>query len=576
MSAQISQVCCGENPASASSGKINDHAARNRTVRLISACIAVKLVLLFALAWNSRFVMDEYWQLGQSKYLFNGYFETMWPPKSVGYMVFYKPAYWLGWDSVSTVLIGRLLTAMLGCGTVAMVYMCARSLGQDRLRALLVILVLLSFSNFEERIFRTRAEPLALFFATGALLTVLRASADRPLRLVAAGLLSGLSFLTTQKGVYFNGALGIALVIDALVLRRYFSAISRGSWLVLGWAVAVAAYAIAFGGADALRVLEGLFFAPAQLAVHGADPYGSLRYFVVQTLTRNAMLYIICIAGMGVAALKFTQLRPSERIALVFSIVMAVLVFAHNQPWPYVFVMVLPFMALWVPYALGATREDSPQRRTVWIVLSTVIAISIVSNIAYFRTDNRAQINLMTRAEAMLAPEESYYDGTGMLPDRREATPLWLDRGSILSTLDQGSESQAYKSLAEHTPKLLIWSYRLENILPVIGALVQDRYVHVAPNIWMVGCRLPQNREISFEVVRPGKYRLYSERGERLNAPLAINGQSAKPPFDLAAGRIKVLYAGGQSPALLVPEGEYKGLFSVNPDDKTLFFGVYD
>ncbi|TGT34736.1 hypothetical protein, partial [Mesorhizobium sp. M8A.F.Ca.ET.167.01.1.1] len=86
-----------------------------------------------------------------------------------------------------------------------------------------------------ERVFRTIAEPLALFFAVAALLAVLRARELGGRQLVAAGILSGLSFLATQKSVYFNVALGLGLVADAALARRYAAGVARGAWLVLGW-----------------------------------------------------------------------------------------------------------------------------------------------------------------------------------------------------------------------------------------------------------------------------------------------------------------------------------------------------
>ena len=48
----------------------------------IGALIAVKIGILFVLASNSRFVMDEFVQFGWAKYLSHGLFETIWPAKN--------------------------------------------------------------------------------------------------------------------------------------------------------------------------------------------------------------------------------------------------------------------------------------------------------------------------------------------------------------------------------------------------------------------------------------------------------------------------------------------------------------
>ena len=128
----------------------------------------------------------------------------------MGFAVFIDLAHLIGWDARSMLLIGRMETAVLACGTLALVYAIARSLGQSRTRAALVVLVLLSFSNFIERIFETRAEPLATFFGTAALLAAVRS--DRRRGIVGAGVPGGLAFLATQKSIYFDVALGLAVI----------------------------------------------------------------------------------------------------------------------------------------------------------------------------------------------------------------------------------------------------------------------------------------------------------------------------------------------------------------------------
>lgn len=88
----------------------------------LSVLIALKIILLFVLALNARFVMDEFVQLGWAKYFSNGLFDTIWHPKAVGYAVFYEIAHLIGWDATSILLAGRMQTALLTCATVAMVY----------------------------------------------------------------------------------------------------------------------------------------------------------------------------------------------------------------------------------------------------------------------------------------------------------------------------------------------------------------------------------------------------------------------------------------------------------------------
>ncbi|RWA74942.1 hypothetical protein [Mesorhizobium sp.] len=547
-----------------------------RLTTYLGALIALKIVLLFLLAWNSRFVMDEFGQLGYAKYLLNGLFATVQPSKAAGSTAFYKLAHLIGWDATSILLVGRIQTVLIGWAIVAMIYACARALGEDRLRALVIVLLLLCFSNFMERVFRTIAEPLALFFAVAALLVVLRARELGGRQLVAAGILSGLSFLATQKSVYFNVALGLGLVADAALARRYAAGVARGAWLVLGWTVPIIAYCFIFGGTDPVPIAKNLVFGPIEVATRGGDEYGGLRRFVLQTLARNYVLYVVCFSGMALSLAQIMKLDGRRRIALIFSVVITVLIFAHNQPWPYVFIMAQPFMSLWSLTMLDGLAARARYLRLAWIALVTAVAISFVANLLYLRIDNAAQLELVARAESLLTPDERYFDGIDMLPNRMEPTTLWLDKHYVLATLRDGKDSEAYNVLSKSPPKLILWSYRMDYIYPVVAPLIVNSYVRVAPNLRIVGSRLYLGEPRTFDVPIAGSYALYSADGTPLRGQVEVDGAVGDPPFQLKTGPKAVTLRNGSGEALLLPTGSYAGHFKAGGDDDFLFDGVYD
>jgi hypothetical protein len=542
----------------------------------LSVLIALKIAILFAFAWHSRFVMDEFVQLGWAKYLGHGLFDTIWHAKAVGYAVFYKLAHLIGWNGTSILLIGRVQTALLACATLAIVYGCARALGNDRLRSLAIVLVLLCFSNFMERIFRTIAEPLALFFAAIALLVVLRGRADQARTVIVAGVLSGLSFLATQKAVYFNVALGLALVGDAALARQYVDAVKRGGWLVLGWALPIVAYCFIFGGSDPVPIAKNLAFGPVEIATTGQDSYNNLRSYVEQTLFRNAVLYIFCFVGMILGLLRITRMDERNRIALIFAIIITALVFTHNQPWPYVFIMALPFMALWSLTPLDRIASRKLYLGAAWAVLCIAIVGSFVRNAQYLRIDNKAQLELVARAESLIGLNEIYFDGIGMLPNRMEPSILWLDRIYVLKTLREGNRSEAYRILANTPPKVILWSYRMDAIDPVVAPLIRNSYVQIAPNLRIAGRRLRLGESATFNVPIPGRFQLYSETGTPLPGRVEVDGRVKAPPFHLAGGKRTVTLRSGPAGALLLPEGSYAGTIKAGNDNGRLFEGVYN
>ena len=541
----------------------------------IGGLIALKIALLLVLAWNRMFVMDEFQQLGWAKYIPNriGWLAVH-HPKALGFAIFFEPAHLIGWDARSMLLIGRMGTALLACGTLGLVYALARSIGETKTRSALIVLVLLSFSNFIERIFETRGDPLSVFFAAAALLVAVRAR-DRDGRIVAAGALSGVAFLCTQKAIYFDVALGLALVGDAALGRRYALAIKRGAWLVAGWVIPIVVYCLGFGGSHPLPVLSHLFFGPtAVMSPQIVAEYGGLRQYVVQTLERNAVLYLFCFAGMVLAMLRIRILDERRRIALIFSIVVTALVFAHNQPWPYVFIMALPFIALWAFEPFDALAHRRLYSTLAWAVLGIAIAASFAKNIIYLRIDNHDQLALVARAEKLVGPDEVYFDGVGMLPNRMEPSTLWLDRHAILQTLGEGKASEAYRIFAKSPPKIILWSYRMDAVEPLLDPLIRNSYVQVAPNIRMAGARLLAGETVTFKVPVSGRYALYDSNGKVLRGLIKVNGMPDRVPAALHAGST-VAISSGQD-ALLVPQGSYRGEFESGSDDKNLFAGVYD
>ena len=494
--------------------------------------------------------------------------------------MFYKLAHLIGWDAASIILVARMQTALLACGTLLLVYACARALGETRLRSLFIILVLLCFTNFMERIFRTRAEPLALFFALAAVLVILRGHSLNARKIFIAGILSGLAFLVTQKSVFFNLALGLGVVMDATLRKDVITAIVRGVYLTMGWLLPAIAYCFIFGGSDPLRIAESLIFGPMEVAASGSEAYsGALRVYVLQTLLDNTFLYLLCFGGMIMAFKRWGISNEKTRIALIFSLVMTILVFTHDQPWPYVFIMALPFISLWslIPLDYFFAQNDKPILRLFFPAVATFTLLSsYFSDFTYLKINNVRQLEMVTRAEALLKPDEKYFDGIGMLPNRLEPTTLWLDTWYVLKTLQEGKESEAWRVFTQSPPKVILWSYRLSNIHPAIAEVIDNSYVQVAPNIRLAGQLLQIGRQEEFRVPLAGKYQLYSATGAPVSAQIKVDGMTLAPPITLSTGRQTITLLNGPEKALLLPVGTYDGLFKAGDDDNTLFAFTYN
>jgi hypothetical protein len=201
---------------------------------------------------------------------------------------------------------------------------------------------------------------------------------------------------------------------------------------------------------------------------------------------------------------------------------------------------------------------------------------SFVRNVQYLSIDNRKQLELISRAEALTGPEDVYFDGIGMLPNRSEPSTLWLDRRAVVTTLSDKESSEAFRIFAEAPPKIILWSYRMHDVRSVLMPLIETRYAKVAPNLRLAGRALRTGQPTDFDVTFAGRYALYDRTGRRLPGGIEVDGRLQTPPFDLGVGRRSVVLRAGASEALLLPERDYVGLLSLGRDDPGLFDKVYD
>ena len=526
--------------------------------------IAAKLVTLAVLGVNTAFIMDEYWIADQALRSPAYLYQDIFPAKTQLYAAFFRIAHWLADDAVQVMLTARVQGVALAGFGLGLVYLIARNIGRSRLEALFILCVILAFSSFMERAFMVRPEPLATVFALAALWVATRRHQTFWL-CFAAGLISGLAFLATQKAVYFNLALGFALIGDGFVRRAFKEAVLSGAVLVLGWAAVVLAYGLFFAlyGAEFTAVLRQVFFGPtAQNVLAGHETYGGLRWLILQTLMRNTALYVLCVTGWGLALAGLAHLSGPERRALIFSGVISVLVFAHPAPWPYNLVMAIPFLGLWST-ALPRLVRKGPAAVSALFggVVAIVLILSFARNALYLDHDNRFQNETVRLAETLLGPDDTYADGTGMVVTRRLAGSRWrgqvvswdrLAIGRILSLARRGN-LDTIEAIFAGSPKVWILSYRTAALDTVLEPYFRNSYVPISSNVLLSGVRLVPGDETSFQNRWTGKYRLYKADGSPVAAPLIVDGKPATGGVALGTGKHSLRLVEGREPLFLLP-----------------------
>ena len=532
-------------------------------IAALAVFIALKVVLMLVLAANVQYLMDEYAVASQAPLVDRLPYQDVWPNRTILYAYFYRLALWFGADSIEVMRAARIGTAAVSLASLGVLYAVARQIGRGRAEALLVVAVALGFSSFMERAFMVRPEPLSLLLALVALWVSVRWP-DVLKACLFAGAVSGIAFLTTQKAVYFNLALGLALGVEGISRGSLARALGAGSALVVGWSVALGTYVGAFflAGAAPLAILDNIFLGAArQNAAYGHLVYEDLNYFLWQTFSRNIPLYVLCALGLLMAAARLRRCSPGARIALVFTAVIAALVYGyHPAPWPYNFIMAIPFLALWAPLPASAVVKASPRAMgMVMVLLLVILGPSIQRNIFYLSRDNGVQEQTVKLAESLLAPGEVYFDGVHMIPTRRHATSIWLQRSVLLRILDearQGDTSIIEAVLAEQ-PKVWILSYRTRSIAPVLAPFLKASYVRVAPNILLAGVAVDGRSETVFRVPWGGDYALRSAAGKARDAmDLVVDGRAVQGGrVALSPGPHRLRLRGGEEGLFLLPAG---------------------
>ena len=527
-------------------------------LRVIKLCIALflaaKVIFLLLLAYKSRFIMDEFKQGGQPFFISKGFYESIFPVKTVLYAYFYQIAHLLSSNSFQIMLISRFQTALLGCMTLFFLYLISRNFGRERLESLFILCVAFAFSTFMERIFRVRSEPLALVFAIVSLwlLTIERQTATK---ILVAGLFAGASFLTTQKAVYFNLALGSALVVDALMSDSISSAAKKAFLLLVGWCTALVLYSFYFRGIYLYEVIAQVFTRSTDLYLHGSAYYRFGGY-IVATMTRNFLFYFLGIWGWLLAGRKVRRMDGPERIAWVFSGMITCFIFTHNQPWPYVFISCIPFIALWSDRPLALFGAYSVRRyMTAMLVVVAALSFSFVRNFYYLSHSNVLQHEVVTQAQSLLSAQQAYCDGIGMVVNRERLFSAWWDkpnRVKILQDAETG-RSREIEKIFSTQPKLWILNYRTIELKEVLSPYFTNSYVRIFLNVLVSGCRVASSRETVFMNRWVGKYRLFSREGQPLDNCFSLNGKKTCGTVEVPLGESLIRLNGSSSIAYFLP-----------------------
>ena len=516
---------------------------------LVSSMVAAVWVLMLALfavvSWRARFVMDEFNMFqGLRSFSKHSLYHTLDPIKTVFGTELFRIAT-LASDSVIIMRAGRVLGLVAALVTMAGIYLISRELWPQARYRLLVLVGALSYSNVFERAFRIRTDTLALTFATGSLLFLIR-SRRRRSHLLLSGALMGLSFLCTQKAVYLLAACFTALVVATWLESGWRRAFHDGLRYAIGWWAAFLAYAIWFGGTGWWRVITMVLIGP-RLVLEGTASFSGLDMFIFQTLTRNLIPYAISLTGLVITLARWKTATFPIRVALITTLIVTLLIFHHDQPWPYVFVWPQVFLCLWViPIVDWVSERGWLAPNPAVLALTLLATLSLPRQIRYLKHTNTEQISVMVQAESLLEPRSTYFDGIGMIVDRDIAGDYpgwWWDTPTIahIRAALRSRDASALKSVMDAHPKLWILNYRMLIMSDIVQRMVAGGYVRISPVLLLSGIELKSGaQETAFACQWAGQYRLFDQNGRPVAGSVSIDGLPPAEVVRIAPGLHRV------------------------------------
>jgi len=349
-------------------------------------------------------------------------------------------------------------------------------------------------------------------------------------RVWRAGLLAGVSFLVSQKGVYYALAGAAGLGLDWWLSGRERERFLMGLRFGLAAALPVMAYFGGFGWlASAPSTAAGIVANPIRIAF--GDFY-DMNHFWIQTLVRNPGFWAAMVAGLVVLFRRHRDTR--DRVLLGYGASLLALCLWHKQPWPYFFVLLLPtgfvLATRWFDGELRdlAARDGRALRRAIalYIALGVLVPLSRIPTV--LSRDNSAQRATVALAADLLEPADHYLGGLEFIYTHRQVPGLsWLDgpRLSALDARDDDGLAALARSFVEARPRIVIWNYRIARLPDHLRERIRGTHAPLFGNLLIYSPTLaPGELDLWFG----GRYALSGPRGGAIaidGRPLSIAGE---------------------------------------------------
>jgi hypothetical protein len=216
----------------------------------------------------------------------------------------------------------------------------------------------------------------------------------------------------------------------------------------------------------------------------------------------------------------------------------------NPTPFPYNLVNLVPFAFLLgfrflEPILADLDQGSRAMALAVGAICFTHAVPFVTATWRHLDWTNDRQELLMRTAEALTDPaSDPVYDAIGMVPTRPGVGFHWYLHSLNMKSFAEGRVPSVPQMLSTRPAAVLITSYRTDWLAAADHQFIQDRYVPLADDFWVLGKVLPMGGG-KYEVVHAGRYVVLG-RKQDLISNLSAGTLNAQPlvgtPLTLAVG----------------------------------------
>ncbi len=255
----------------------------------------------------------------------------------------------------------------------------------------------------------------------------------------------------------------------------------------------------------------------------------------------EALLFLICVLAFFINPTPF----PYNLAALAAGAAVAVLVLARP----------------WLEPGTVAASKGLPLAISLGLLLHVTPWLTRV--VELFGQSNERQEEVMAMAEAYTGPEDTIFDGIGLIPTRKAPSFLWVIHWANHGEFDQ---RPLFAPLGERVPPVVLNSYRIGYLPPQDKAYLSANYLAIHKDFWVLGTGpMGIGEAAPWSCQRTGRYAVIALKGGP--GSLTLDGNPLPAGFHVISRGVHSLRMDPASPCALAWVGPTLGTLPIPGDD---------